>query len=549
MHSLDLKIERGGAAYIAGGSRNHVVRDDHSTAEFEIGSIKAVLDKRTGLLVIDVPFTSTDQLFHRSEGDCISISSDLRNLHRMGQELDPHALYSILQFGAVIPPMSVWKDVGRFTPGRIFKVDCVNLLIKDSGRSGGWSEPSGSDHTLDDNSQLGEIVGLIDTILEESCPDGDPVILFSGGVDSGLLAARASARGWSGTTLVNYSMGEDDTEAALAREMASYLGLEFIQIDDADVDNFELLDRAVLTFANPFGDHSSLPTYSLSMEVLRRFTENRVVVDGTGADGAFGLYSNISRLESLYRVPRFVRMFLGNMYGVCGCWKYDTAAEYFMRWCHRTSRMPPLSSFKAQNPLDGIFYDFPREGKERVFQLLEEWIVSAVPVEDEAARLIAVDLALVCGSIFAQKNKSIFDSHSRSIEYPFMDKRMTGLAIMRARLWPGHGERKRIIKSLLASQVPRSMVYRPKSGFIAPVGEKFARPEFMYAFDKLLDSGSAFENLLDHTGIFRLKKLVERSVPLPPQTYSFIWTAVFCNLWLDQIKNLTPFDYTFEPLD
>ena len=108
----------------------------------------------------------------------------------------------------------------------------------------------------------------LDGVLREVCPGGDPVILFSGGVDSALLASRAVALGWTGTTLVNYCLGKNDAESEFAEQMASHLGLEFVRIDDDGSLDPKSLEAVASKYPSPFGDYSVLPTNRLTSACL-----------------------------------------------------------------------------------------------------------------------------------------------------------------------------------------------------------------------------------------------------------------------------------------
>jgi asparagine synthetase B (glutamine-hydrolysing) len=435
--------------------------------------------------------------------------------------------------------LTLWNGIKQFTPGRGFTINIDDLDVTELESGITWPATERADYTLSLDRQIGTLTGLIDTILSESCPDKDPVILFSGGVDSGTLAVRAAALGWRKTTLVNYCLGRDDKESVIAENMARHLGLDFLQIKDADYNSFEMLDEIANIYKHPFGDHSSLPTYSLSRAVIENFPRSRVIVDGTGADGAFGLFAKVLQYQKLYRIPKIFRMSMGHLYKAGEYWKINSRIEYMLRLCRRTAQMPMLPTSIAQNPLLDIIYHVPPDTCSEVLELIDRWMTSAVPSDSDSARLPALDLALVCSGIYAQKNKSIFDADHRKIVYPFLDSRMVGLALQRARFWPGSRKPKHSLKSHLASHVPPEMVYRPKSGFVAPITQKLSQPEFLKEYDRLLETRTALLDILDLPKMKQLRQIVASGITLPDQTTGFIWATVFANCWLNQIEHFT----------
>jgi asparagine synthase (glutamine-hydrolysing) len=357
-------------------------------------------------------------------------------------------------------------------------------------------------------------------------------------VDSGLLAARAASLGWKDAILVHYSMAEHDPETDQAAALARHLGLTLEIVHDRDGDDFCLFDRLANIWPEPFGDPSTLPTYALSRAVIDRLRlggdgSSRVVLDGTGADGCFGMFDRAQAWHAVFAVPRALRRLGASAYSAARLWRRTGAIERRLRLSRRSCQMPALPAAIAQNPLLGIAYSTSTGAQEAVVGLLRQWLEHCLPCADEPARLAGLDLGLVCANIFAQKNKPVFDASAHGIEYPFLDQRMVGLALRRAVRWP-RLESKGVLKAALAEQVPRELVYRRKSGFVAPLRNKFAHPRFLTLFDHLLDSASPLAGTLNRAWLQRVRRDLRAARALPPQTCNFIWAAVFTNHWLTQ---------------
>ena len=148
----------------------------------------------------------------------------------------------------------------------------------------------------------------------------------------------------------------------------------------------------------------------------------------------------------------------------------------------------------------------------------------------------AADLTINCSRVLAQKTKSVFDAYDRKVAYPFLDSRMIGLSLQRARHWPGCEKPKRVLKAILASYVPSEMVYRPKSAFVGPYKTIFSRSEFVGALDRVLEHKTALTEFVDLSAMRRLRDRVRSQIPLPGQTYWFIWAAVFAQHWLEALE-------------
>ncbi len=523
-----------------------------ATAARDFGQIKVIAGEcggggGGGCVEIRVPFTAAEQVFYRVDSSPgvasprICICSDPRRLRLPGMMIDDRSLYSILQFGAIVPPMSLWQGIARFTPGCRYIVHADDLRIESHPLVDEWPAPEAADPTLTDSSQTFRVTSLLDEILQDACPQRDPVILFSGGVDSGLLAARAAALGWRDTLLVHYSMGDDDSETAQAKAMAQRLALTLEIVRDQDVDDLAVLDRVAAIWPQPFGDPSTLPTHALSKAVVERLhpkasggPPSRVILDGTGADGCFGMFAKAQAWRSVFRMPESWRRMASGAYASARLWRRSGALERRLRLLRRSCQMPLLPASMAQNPLLDIAYSASRESREAVISAIGDWLEHSLPCADERARLAGLDLALVCSNIFAQKNKPLFDASPHRVVYPFLDQRMVGMALRRAVRWPGSLEAKRVLKAALAEQVPAELVYRRKSGFVAPLREKFRSSRFLAAFDRLLEPKPALASMLNGPWLRRARRDLAAGRALPAQTHNFIWAAAFTNLWIEQ---------------
>jgi asparagine synthase (glutamine-hydrolysing) len=482
---------------------------------------------------IDIPLTSTEQLYYRREQSELLISSDLRRLYRPGDQLDEKAIYGLYQFGAVVPPSSPWQGVTRFVPGKEFELDCNTTGIQELGSNASFNAETSAPE-IDKDAMTRVLVDLLDRILIESCPNQDPIILFSGGVDSGVLASRAAALGWKKTTLVNYCLDRDDAESALAARMAKQLGLEFTRVDSSRTVDPDFLAELAAAYSSPFGDYSALPTYRLSRAVQQRFAPSRVVIDGTGADAIFGMFPKAAGGRRLYRIPRLLRQCLAAPYPLDSIWLRPSRAEFLLRICRRSFQMHAPAAAIARNPLRDIAFQVSRRQYQSVAEDIETWLDSTgLPVGLEY-RLPAIDLILGTANIFAQKNASLFDSHDRRIVYPFMDMRIARLALSSERWIDENRSPKAILKKILADVVPNDMVYRRKSGFTVPAAEYFSDPKFVSILDSALksDTISAQSWGIGHN-LQKIRDRLADGIPMPEHMYHFVWTIVFFYLWLE----------------
>lgn len=498
--------------------------------------VRILTSEALDTVTVEIPLTTADQLFYRDEPDRVTISDDPRRLYQQGMALDPRSLYSLLQFGAIVPPLSLWAGIKRFIPGQTFRISSSELTVKTVRASPDWpAEVAETD--ISDEGQARRVEESLDAVMRATCPDENPVILFSGGVDSGLLAARAAAMGWRETTLYHYSFGTHDAETRLARSMAEHLGLELVCVPD-DKGSLAVLERAAATYRQPFGDHSTLPTSQLAAAAVRSFPHDRVVLDGTGADGAFGLFGKADRLSQLYRLPHRLRRTAGSLYPMLGTWRRPAWPEPTLRLARRSAQMPVPAVAVAQNALHGVTYETSEDIAAETLGCFSQWMRDVLPSDEPRVQVGGLDLALVCSGIFVQKAKVIFDDAGRRVVYPFLNRLMVELALRRALRWPGAHLPKRPLALALKRSVPATMVDRPKSGFAAPLDSHLAQPQFLQAYDQVCRTGIHPSIDLDERRLRALRSSVEAGERLPEQTYNFLWALVFTHLWLQQFQSV-----------
>ncbi|MBQ9690364.1 MAG: asparagine synthase [Candidatus Methanomethylophilaceae archaeon] len=123
----------------------------------------------------------------------------------------------------------------------------------------------------------------IESAIRRSCEGKRVGIAFSGGMDSGLLAAVASKYAKSVTC---YTCGTDDSfDVAAGRELAGILGLPWV-LCRISVDNIEdTLSEFIL--ATKVSDPFTI-SYDLQLFTVCREADERVIISGQGSDEYFG---------------------------------------------------------------------------------------------------------------------------------------------------------------------------------------------------------------------------------------------------------------------
>ena len=407
---------------------------------------------------------------------------------------DPKGAYSLLQFGALLPGYSLWGSTGT-------KHDFPILDRRP---------------VTDD-----AIAELLDRQLVALCPDRAPVIMFSGGVDSALLAARVAQLGWRDAVLAHYSFGEESADTRAAHEIARELGLRMKTVPHHSSEALRYLRRMAAVYPHPFVDPSTPWTGILIEHIAAEWPDRRFIIDGTGADGLFGMLGFHRLWRRVYRLPRPVRAAVGRLYRAQAL--KSGRLERYIRIIRRSDQHDLFAaSVLCSNALSGLAYHPPKGVEQRVREDLRA--LSGAMDAADADRLCLWDIAHNCRSKFAQKSAPVAAHLGKTVVFPFLaDAAVSLLPSIRAM---GDTELKAPLKRLLARRIGRELVYRDKQPFTTPLAPVFRESDIRSV---LCDPDShPLAAYLDRSYVSRLVAASDR---LGVQSEVFLWALVFSSYW------------------
>lgn len=431
------------------------------------------------------------------------------------------AAQSVLIYGAVLPPLTPWRGQRRDLGDGAYTsaLDASKEVFASS-----IAVPSSPDEMRRVGSRA------LDEEMQQALASGRrPLVLFSGGVDSSLMAARLRALGRHDTLLVHYQFSDQDGETDTARRIARSLDLE-LEIVQRDDSGLNLLRGPGKVYPVPFGDISSIPTAELCSGLGRLVdSADYVIFDGSGADGAFGLARRLRRLTQLTMLPATLRS-VGSMAYKKGGWRLRGKLEYAMRVSRRSTRLSQVGVLLAQNSLFDILYEAPN-----LEDIDAGWdsLVQTVAGYDTWTKGIVSDLAVTVAGTFAQKSLGPLRSQGFQVSYPFLSSELVRLGVRYTSAVPD-AQAKAWMKSELARYTHRDHVYRPKRGFVEPRMSVFDTSDFRDWLELALRSDLAKE-LLQIGAVRQLLGRTDRLGSLPVGHLNLLWALMFTDRWYETV--------------
>jgi asparagine synthase (glutamine-hydrolysing) len=425
--------------------------------------------------------------------------------------VDPLAVASVLRYGYVPAPRSIFQGVQKLFPGELVRarandagqlsVSCTRYWSPQQAIKSGAAARQQSISITEAGDRVD---GLLRQVVADEMEADVPVGAFlSGGIDSSLVVAlmqRQAARPVR-TFTIAFEEGSHD-ESVFAAKIAKHLGTEHSEIRLPSSRALELLANLPSVFDEPFADSSQMPTWLVSKVTREHVT---VALSGDGGDELFGGYSQHTGRDSiraaLGRVPRGGRRAIAAGLGVLP----DALAEALLSRAGASGWPPALRKRIARglrHDDPGLLYEDRQARWINPSELLApEWASAAADTLrqevtwmgdlSEPEQYMAWDAqTYLPDDILVKVDRSAM-ANSLETRAPLLDHRVFELAwSLPLSVKVTRGEGKLVLREVLGRYVPRALFERPKQGFAIPLGQ-WLRTDLRPWAEDLLDYASS----------------------------------------------------------
>jgi asparagine synthase (glutamine-hydrolysing) len=509
----------------------------------------ALLDQRTGRLILGRDPFGIKPLFIARQNGGLAFASELKALAlALGDtlELDATALISSLMYYWVPETHCVYRGVEKLPPGHFAEV-----APDGSYRQACYFDPQREFvHDSYQEIDVPDLRAIIEDSVAAHMVADVPVSAFlSGGLDSSLIAAIAARQGHG---LEGYTISfrpEDRKLEAMpddlfyARKIASKYGIKLHEIEIAP-DVTEILPRMVTILDEPIGDAAAINAYLICKAA--RAAGVKVLLSGMGADELFGGYRKhlACMLASRYRrLPGFIRdrLVRPTITGLPVAGKnkgYRT-----VRWAKRFlafADLPEEAAFRRsythcgvpefQGLLNSDFHGAVDRLIEEHAELYNQYRMGNCG--DQVNSMCYTDLRHFLPGLNLAYTDRASMAASTEVRVPYVDREVAAAAFaISGRRKIAGWNTKAVLKKAAEPYLPKSVIYRPKGLFSAPL-RAWIRRDLQAMVEDLLMDGRMTRSGFLNAGY--LRRLVQEDRAGIADRSKEIWQLMTLETWLQQ---------------
>ncbi|MEQ1826847.1 MAG: asparagine synthase (glutamine-hydrolyzing) [Pirellula sp.] len=444
-------------------------------------------------------------LFVHDDGQRIWFASEIKALLRVCPHLakpDRQGLSGFLAFGYTPSPRTGFQGISQLQPGEAWWVCRGKSVVRAT-----WYRmpyPS-SPHDC----SLADATERLDTALNAAVArqlvsDVPVGAMLSGGLDSSAIVRSMRHQN---ANIESFSAGFTEAtfdERSFARQVAARYQTHHREVTIA-ANAHDVIHRIVSHAEEPLADNSAIPLYFLS-EFMRRSVT--VALNGDGADellAGYDTYRASQLAPYIRRCPRWIRhlvlkpavqvlpnsvakyntkMLLGRF--LTGA-EHDSPRDHSM-WRSMVSPELRCQLFRPE------FLSIAGDPWQDFASVLDTAPDGLTPLE----RQLHMDFRFHLPNGLLVKSDRMSMAHGLEVRVPWLDQETVAACLAIPPQLKRQGNNgKRVLKEMLARDLPREITHRRKEGFLAPI-EAWLK----YAWQPMLRSHLT-EQFAEETGMFR----------------------------------------------
>lgn len=473
-------------------------------------------------------------LYYYRKGDELYFGSELKAILEhadVPRELDLEALGSFLAVNYIPGPETMIRGIRKVPPGHLVEWRRGMFRVEPW-----WTLPPQVPCEISVDQAKEKLDERLRQAVREHLVSDVPLgVWASGGLDSSTILHYAATE--TGAQLKTFSVsfaGRTFDESQYFREMARRYGTDHYEFDlNPKLDLADTIEQMAYYSDEPSADAGALPVWYLSRMSRAQVT---VALSGEGADELFGGYVTYQAdraARPFQKVPAPLRrLMLRTAERFLPVSDEKIGLEYKVkRWLEGST----LNQDEAHFYWNGTFSEeqrrriCPRLSGAGIGHLPNTFWGDAVP-----ARYLYADQSYYLPDDILYKADRMSMAHSLEVRPPFLDHRIVEFAAsLPARFKIRGFTQKFILKELMRTRLPASIIQRKKSGFDIPTHDWFRGPLRQLLLDTLRAEA------IDATGIFdahAIHGLIRDHMERRINVGYHLWGLLTLFLWMKRWK-------------
>jgi asparagine synthase (glutamine-hydrolysing) len=468
-------------------------------------------------------------------GNDIYFGSELKAIlfhPEIPRRLDLSALHHYLALNYVPGPFTLIEGIQKLRPGHL--LEWRNGMVLEESY---WKLPHGQNEnwTLPDAEEALE--GLLRQSMQDHLLSDVPVgIWLSGGIDSSTLLHYASQASTQRVKTFSITFrGRSFDETSYIHELVDKYQTDHLELDlNPTLDLPAAIEDVAYYSDEPFADAGALPVWFLSKLSRQRVT---AALSGEGADELFGGYITY-RADHLARYARLLsEAARRSLLSALRYWPVSDDKISFEYKMKRFLEGSLLSPDEAHVYWNGSFSraqqeDLLMKTNHTRVQDLFECDLPAGNGDGNLSRFLAFDQRYYLTDDLLQKVDRMSMAHSLEVRPPYLDHRIIEFAASLPDRFKISGRgTKVILKRLMRSKLPSSVLRRSKTGLDIPTHDWLRGPLRPYLEDTLSPEG------VKQNGVFRpdtIERLKNDHMERRANLGYHLWGLMILFLWMKQ---------------
>jgi asparagine synthase (glutamine-hydrolysing) len=503
----------------------------------------AIFNKKTLVLTLIRDRAGIKPLYYYWHDGLFLFASELKAFHAHPQfikKINEAAVHQYMDYGYIPSPHCIFQYCHKLNPGHVLS---FNLGKKELTTTKYWDvnefylKPK---LKVEYREAKNELEKLLLSAFEYRMVSDVPVGIFlSGGYDSTAVTAMLQYGRTEKLKTFTIGFDEGNNEAPYAKNIAQYIGTDHTEYYCSTKDAQEIIPLLPYYYDEPFADSSAIPTILVSKLAVQNVTVALSADAGDEIFAGYVLYKYyLNNLTWLHRIPKnckpdIVRLIEALTYLIPSHFhlKYKIDVLIKILTVHH-DRMPQellrnIPSVKLRDVIQrNLFLNRPipqctaYEGDYSKFG-------------DDLSMALAIDYTMYLQNDILTKVDRATMSASLEGREPFLDHRIIEYASQLPTEFKYGISQKRILKDIVHTYVPQTLLDRPKSGFTLPISA-WLKNELSPLLESNLDKTS-----IDTSGVFcseyvdvLYKKFMDDTLYDPVIIWKLLQFQLWYKMWM-----------------